>query len=110
MTTFEVVPVGPSGLEQHRARRVEVRSYRDLEAENAELRAAWETAHDARLRSDLRLNRAMRVLAALGRRGPQWAAAVEEAREEIWRLDRASKRSVVPQQVPGSSVGGEVAG
>lgn len=88
MTVYGISPVGAHGAEWHRAKRIEVRSYTELVAENERLRQAWRAAHDARILSDSRANRAARVLAALGAQSVPMAAAVERARREIWRLDR----------------------
>ncbi len=102
MTAYRLTPVGAEGLEHDRAERVEVRSYHDLEAENAQLRlllaetvaareawhTAWKAAVDSRLADRDRLQRASRVLASLGRLSPRMAAAVEVSRREIWELDR----------------------
>lgn len=101
VTAYEVIPVGASGPEPDRAQRVEVRSYTELEAENAYLRtllaetvdareawhSAWRHAVDSRIADRERLQRAMRILSAMEDKGPALAGAVAAARAEIWRLD-----------------------
>ncbi len=95
MTAYRLTPVGASGPEPGRAQRIEVLSYRELALQNERLKEALvaarldaDRAHGVRLETQHRLNRAMRVLAALERVAPALRRRVAEAREEIWRLDR----------------------
>ena len=104
MTAYQLTPVGASGPEPDRAVRIEMRSYTELAIENRRLReqlhravraaeavaritARYEAEAERRIETQIRLNRAMRVLTAFERSSPALRRRVAEARDEIWRLD-----------------------
>lgn len=104
MTAYEVIPVG-TRAERERSQVIEIQSYAEVLAENARLRerlhraelalrgaervrARYEAESASRIETQIRLNRAMRVLTAFERRSPQVRRDVDAARDEIWGLDR----------------------
>jgi hypothetical protein len=98
VTAYQLTPVGPDGPQRERSQVIDVRSYEELLAENARLRAerataradadnwhnAWATAVNNRIATQERLSRAMRVLASLGRLSPRMAEVVAAARREVY--------------------------
>lgn len=98
MTAYQLTPVGPNGVEEHRAQVVVLPSRADLLAENERLRGyleaarvdvatyrrMWELASAERVQAETRSTRAFRVLASVGRLNPFAAALVERARAEVY--------------------------
>jgi hypothetical protein len=105
VTAYQLTPVGPEGPEPDRARVVEVVSYAEVLEENRRLRerlhraelalrsagrvnARYEAESACRIETQIRLNRAMRVITAFERRSPAMRREVDAARDEIWELGR----------------------
>lgn len=105
MTAYKLTPVGALGPEPDRAQVVEIMSYAVVLEENRRLRerlnraelalrsagrvnARYEAESARRIETQIRLNRAMRVLTAFERRAPAVRRDVDRARDEIWGLDR----------------------
>jgi hypothetical protein len=59
-------------------------SYSELLAENERLREQCDNESELRIKAQDRLNKAMRVLASLGRLSPRMADLVEAARKDIF--------------------------
>ena len=82
-----VVVVIPSRLElveENRRLRADVDRLAKLAAEADRWRRACFAAHDARITANMRLSKAMRVLASIERAGPRTRAAVAAARREVY--------------------------
>lgn len=105
MTAYSLTPVGAAGPEPERAQRVEIVSCAEALAENRRLRerlhraelalrgagrirARYEEESACRIETQIRLNRAMRVLTAFERKSPAMRKEIAAARDEIWGLDR----------------------
>jgi hypothetical protein len=84
VTAYQLTPVGADGPEPDRARRVEVRSYTEVLAELERVERLWREEVDLRIAFQVRLSKASRVLASLGRLSPRMAGLVEAARREVW--------------------------
>lgn len=92
MTAYKLTPVGARGPEPDRARRIEMRSFSEVVADNERLERLWREEVDQRIEVQARLNRASRVLASLARLSPRMAGVVAAAGREIWRLDRDDRQ------------------
>lgn len=79
-----LIPVGVDGLEEDRAVQVDVRTYTEVLADNQRLERLWREDVDLRISYQVRLSKASRVLASLGRLSPQMASVVEAARREVY--------------------------
>ena len=84
MTAYEVIPVGAGGVERERSQVVRVTPCSELHAENVRLRQALAEETNLRISFQVRLSKASRVLASLGRLSPRMAALVAAARREIF--------------------------
>lgn len=80
----EWIPVGANGLEEDRAVRVQVRTFCEVVADNERLERLWREEVDLRIAYQVRLSKALRVLASLGRLSPQMAGLVASARREVY--------------------------